>query len=178
MSLIVDNLLASERIQSTMRIAVGLSRLLVSGSAMLAMLMSCGGCHTAGRTLFAASGPGWRVQQGQALWRPRSGMPELGGDLVFATDAAGRAVIQFAKTPMALVSAQTTSNRWLIDFPPRNLGFSGRGGPPARFAWLSLPAGLAGKALVPPLRFERKPDGGWRLENTRSGEAIEGFLAQ
>jgi hypothetical protein len=27
------------------------------------------------------------------------------------------------------------------------------------------------------LRFERKPDGGWRLENTRSGETLEGFLA-
>jgi hypothetical protein len=27
------------------------------------------------------------------------------------------------------------------------------------------------------LHFESKPDGGWRLENSRTGETLEGFLS-
>ena len=44
------------------------------------------GCQTATQSLFTASGPGWHVQQGQALWRPQRGLPEFGGDLVLASD--------------------------------------------------------------------------------------------
>jgi hypothetical protein len=138
--------------------------------------MLCAGCCTAKKTLFTASGPGWRVQEGQALWRPRRGFPELGGDLVVATDEHGRCLLQFSKTPLSLVSVQTTPTQWLIQFPPRGLGFSGGRRPPARFAWLYLRAALAGEQLPSALHFETKPDGGWRLENTRSGETLEGFL--
>jgi hypothetical protein len=145
--------------------------------AFLAVIVMCGGCQTTVKSLFTASGPGWHVEQGQAVWRPRRGLPELAGDLVMATDQDGRCLVQFAKTPMTLVAAQSTSARWLIQFPPRQMSFSGHGRPPARFAWLQLHAALAGEQLPPPFRFERKPDGGWRLENTRSGETLEGFLA-
>ena len=48
--------------------------------------------------------------------------------------------------------------------------------PPTRFAWLYLPAALSGQPLPDRFRFEQKADGGWRLENTRSGETVEGFL--
>jgi hypothetical protein len=75
------------------------------------------------------------------------------------------------------VSCQTTRTNWLIQFPAGRRGFTGRRQPPARFAWLYLHAALSGEPLPPPLRFERKPDGNWRLENTRSGETLEGFLA-
>jgi hypothetical protein len=117
------------------------------------------------------------VQQGQALWRPQRGLPEFGGDVVLASDDAGRHLIQFDKTPMAILSAQTTSNRWLIKFPARNLSFSGFGAGSTRFAWLYLPRALDGQPLPRALHFERKPDGGWRLENTRTGESLEGFLS-
>jgi hypothetical protein len=147
------------------------------GSALLAILMLSAGCQTATKSLFTASGPGWHIQEGQALWRPGREYPELGGDLVLASHEDGRCLIQFAKTPMTLVSVQTTRTNWLIQFPPRRMGFSGRRQPPVRFAWLYLHAALAGEQLPSPLRFKRKPDGGWRLENTRSGETIEGFLA-
>jgi hypothetical protein len=146
-------------------------------SALLAVLMLCGGCQTVTMSLFTATGPGWYVQEGQALWRPGREYPELGGDLVLASDENGRCLIQFAKTPMTLVSVQTTRTNWLIQFPPQRMGFSGRGPGPTRFAWLYLHTALAGEPLPPPLRFERKPDGNWRLENTRSGETLEGFLA-
>ena len=144
---------------------------------MLAGLMFCGGCQTATKSLFTVSGPGWHIQEGQALWCPRRGIPELGGDIVIARDADGRCFIQFAKTPMSLVCAQTTRTNWLIQFPPAQMNFGGHGRPPTRFAFLYLHAALAGEPLPRPLHFETKPDGGWRLENPRSGETLDGFVA-
>ena len=126
--------------------------------------------------LFVAAGPGWRVQEGQALWRPRRQFPELAGELVVASHEDGRCAIQFAKTPLPLVLAQTTRTNWLIEFPAQRMSFTGRRSPPTRFAWLYLPAALSSNSLPSALRFQRKPDGGWRLENTRSGETLEGFL--
>ncbi len=135
------------------------------------------GCLTAGhKPLFIASGPEWHVQQGQALWKPGRRVPELGGDLVMATDANGRCLVQFSKTPLPFVLAQTTRTNWFIEFPPRHLSFAGRWPPPTRLAWLYLPSALAGDSLPSALRFQRKPDGGWRLENTRSGESLEGYF--
>ena len=93
-----------------------------------------------------------------------------------ASHEDGRCVIQFSKTPLPLVFAQTTRTNWLIEFPPQRMGRAGRQPPPVRFAWLYLPAALTGEPLPAELRFQHKPDGGWRLENTRSGETVEGFL--
>jgi len=146
-------------------------------SVWLTLLTLLCSCRTTTQTLFTASGPGWHVQPGQALWRPARGLLEIGGDLVLATDGHGREFIQFDKTPLSMVFAQTTTNRWLIRFPQRQMGFSGHGRGPTRFAWLYLPAALAGKQLPSPFRFERKPGGGWRLENTRTGEILEGYLS-
>jgi hypothetical protein len=140
------------------------------------LLLWCG-CQTTTQSLFTATGPGWQVQQGQALWRPKSGLPEFGGDLVLASDDAGRHLIEFDKTPINLMSAQITSNRWLIKFPQQNMSFSGHGAGSAHFGWLYLPAALEGKPLPKNFSFERKPDGGWRLENSRTGEILEGFLS-
>jgi len=146
-------------------------------SALLASLMLFCGCQTTKKSLFTASGPDWHIQEGQALWRPQRGLPEFGGDLVLASHADGRCLIQFDKTPMAILSAQTTSNHWLIKFPQRQMSFSGRGSGPTRFSWLYLNTALAGKPLPKQLHFESKPDGGWRLENSRTGETLEGFLS-
>jgi hypothetical protein len=135
------------------------------------------GCQTTTQSLFTTTGSGWHVQQGQALWRPQRGLPEFGGDLVLASDDAGRCLMQFEKTPMTILSAQTTSNRWLIKFPQRQMSFSGNGPGPVRFSWLYLPTALAGNPLPDALHFERQPAGGWRLENSRTGETLEGFLS-
>jgi len=143
---------------------------------MVAVLWLAGGCQSPVHSLFTAGGADWRVQQGQALWRPGRGLPEFGGDLVLASDGAGRHLIQFDKTPLTILSAQTTSNRWLIKFPQRDLSFSGFGPGPSRFGWLYLPAALDGKPLPKNLHFTRQADGGWRLENSRTGETVEGFL--
>jgi hypothetical protein len=151
-------------------------RQMLSSVLLLGLVFLCG-CQTSTQNLFTATGPGWRVQQGQALWRPESGLPEFGGDLVLARDDAGCCLIQFDKTPMAILSAQITTNRWLIKFPQREMSFSGRGAGWTRFAWLYLPAALDGKPLPKNFNFARKPDGGWRLENSGTGETVEGFLS-
>jgi hypothetical protein len=174
----VPRFLPSQRNHSRWRhlqAAQGLTRRV--NPSFLVCLLLLGGCQSPVHSLFTATGPGWHIQQGQAVWRPERDRPEFGGDLVLASDQAGRHLIQFDKTPMAILSAQTTSNRWLIQFPPRDLSFSGYGAGPTRFAWLYLPRALDGKPLPPALHFEHKPDGGWRLENTRTGESLEGFLA-
>lgn len=146
----------------------------------LSLLLCLGagaGCRTPiESSLFTTSGPGWQVQEGQALWRPGRSYPELAGEIVYAHNSDGRSGIQFTKTPLPLVLAQTTPQRWLIQFPPRSLSFGGRGRPPTRFAWLYLPAALAGEPLPQRFQFQRKADGGWRLENSRTGETLEGFL--
>jgi len=153
-----------------------LSRLFLRSFSLAALVFLCG-CRTTPQSLFTATGPGWHVQQGQVLWRPERGLPEFGGDLVLASDATGRSLIQFDKTPLSMVFAQTTTNRWLIRFPQRRMSFSGRGPGPIRFAWLYLPAALDGQQLPSPLHFESKPGGGWQLENTRTGEILEGYLS-
>ena len=75
---------------------------------LLAGLFFFSGCATTPESLFTVSGAGWTVQQGQALWTPRHGAPQLGGDIVLATDANGRALVQFEKMPLPLVTAQVT----------------------------------------------------------------------
>jgi hypothetical protein len=76
-----------------------------------------------------------------------------------------------------MVLAELTPAQWLIRFPQQALTYSGHGPGPTRLAWLYLPAALAGRELPKPLQFARKTDGGWRLENLRTGETLEGFLS-
>ena len=123
------------------------------------------------------SEPGWQVQQGQAVWKLGKNKPDLAGEITFARIADGRCLMEFAKTPFPLVRAKASATRWEIEFPPQKLHFSGGGQPPARLAWLQLMQALTGKPVAPPWHFEWRPNGGWRLENTRSGETLEGFLA-
>jgi hypothetical protein len=155
----------------------GWSGWVVGGAWLCILLLTCG-CRTAAKApLFQVAGPGWRVQEGQALWTPSAGLPSLGGEVLLASHPNGSSLVQFAKTPFTFVLGQTTRTNWMIQFPPRQLGFSGRNKPSTRFAWLYLGTALAAEPLPPDYSFERRPEGGWRLENTRSGEILEGFLA-
>ncbi len=104
-------------------------------------------------------------------------MPELAGDLVLASHADGRTVIEFSKTPLPMVTAQVSPGRWRIQFPARRLAFGGGGQPSKRFAWLYLSAALKDQPVPAAFQFERIADGSWRLENRRTGEMVEGFLS-
>ena len=166
--------------KSALRAGIATSRILCARSlfvGILALALLSGGCLTSpDRTLFTTNGPGWTVREGQVLWKPAGHHPELAGEIVLAQNVDGRATLQFTKTLLPVMLAQSATNRWLIQFPSQKLGFSGRGRPPQRFLWLYLPRALAGGALPEKISFTRKPDGSWRLANRQTGESLDGFL--
>jgi hypothetical protein len=149
----------------------------------LHLLILCGlmffcGCATPPpENLFTVSGPGWTLRQGQALWTPRRGAPQIGGDLTLATDIQGQAFVQFEKMPLSLVMAEVTPERWEIRFPQGGGMWTGRQPAPTRTIWLYLPAALGGKSLPEPLHFEQESNGNWLLKNPKTGESLEGFLS-
>ena len=120
--------------------------------------------------------PGWKVRQGQALWRMPGNRPELAGELLVALNVDGRCFLEFSKQPFPLVRARCGDAKWEIEFPPQKLRFAGQGMPPKRLAWLQVCRGLAGLEVAAPWRFLRRPDGSWRLDNTKGKEAVEGYL--
>lgn len=123
-------------------------------------------------------GPGdWTVRQGQAVWCPRREGPELAGDLVLSTRPSGDFLVEFSKTPLTLVSAHRVGARWEVSFPTEGRRIRGRGAGNDRLLWLRLPDALAGKPVPAPLRFAIPGPEGWKMENPRTGERIEGFLS-
>ena len=125
------------------------------------------------------SAPGWRVRQGQGVWKPSSARLELAGEIILATRDDGDYFVQFSKTPLTLAVAQKQGPRWRIDFGQGQRHWSGIGTPPGRFCWFELP--LAMSAPAKPLdhgwKLVPRDDGNWLLENSQTGERIEGFLS-
>lgn len=144
------------------------------GAAALALLL---GCRTPSESALPAPvGADWHVQQGQAVWCPGRGRPELAGEVLVASASGDRWLAELTKTPMSLVVASRSAGRWTIQFPGAGRRYSGRGDPPTRFLWCYLRPALAGETLPGRLRFEQKPEGRWRLANPATGETLEGFL--
>lgn len=135
------------------------------------------GCETVPSNLFTVSGPAWHVQQGQALWTPRAGAPQFGGDLVVATNGLGDSLVQFAKTPISLVAAQTTPQYWTLNFYQLGGFWKGHQPAPKKTIWPYLTDALEGKPLPEPLHFEQQSNGNWLMENEKTGERLEGFLS-
>lgn len=141
----------------------------------LAFLLSA--CNTRPLPPANFSAPGWTIQQGQAVWRSKKDAPEIAGELLLATNANQRTVLQFTKTPFPFLIAQTTTNSWQLEVPAQNKKYSGPGRPPKRVAWFYLPPALQGVAPPRPWVFKKLADENWHLENTISGEMIEGYLS-
>ncbi|MFO1501942.1 MAG: hypothetical protein U1G07_26800 [Verrucomicrobiota bacterium] len=153
----------------------------VGSSASIALaligLLLFAGC-TAPRASFRAdlSAPGWHVRQGQAVWHPGNGKPEIAGELVLAVRLPDEAFVQFSKTPFPIVSAQRDRNGWQIEFP-QGRRFAGTRRPPARLIWLFLPFCI--EAGAPPPRnwaVERVGPEQWRAERRHSSETLEVYL--
>jgi len=117
---------------------------------------------------------GWRVQQGQAVWKPARGKPELAGELLLATNVYGGFIVQFTKTPFPLATAQASGDCWQLDFESGKYAWRGRGQPPARFVWFQLPHAMTGEGVTRGWRFERIATNSWRFENVHTGETLEG----
>lgn len=143
-----------------------------------AVLLSLGGCRTAVPIPpFNVAEAGWQVRQGQAVWRARTGLPPLAGEIVVAWNRDGRGFVQFTKTPFTLLNARISPLGWTMEFPPQRRSYRGNGPPPSRFGWLHLLRTLAGQPLDPPWEMAGQADGDWCLRNPRTGEQIEGFLS-
>jgi hypothetical protein len=143
------------------------------------LLAFCAGCRTAGPLPPADfSAAGWRVQQGQAVWRPTSRRPELAGDLLVATNVNGNIFVQFSKVPFPLATARISGDQWQIVFGADGFSWRGRGAPPDRFAWFQLPRALRDQNPGSHWKFARPTSQSWRLENSRTGETLEGEALQ
>ena len=140
------------------------------------LLLGCAlGCRSV-RPLPPAdlSEPGWTVRQGQAVWK--NGESDLGGEIIFAARSGRSASLQFIKTPLPLVSAQTSGSQWTIHFVAEDRTISGKGTPPSQLIWLHLADALHGVSPPAPLRFNSGVTGNWELVNVKTGESISGFL--
>jgi hypothetical protein len=119
----------------------------------------------------------WSLHEGQAVWSARRAAPEIAGDLIVATNTEARAFVQFTKTPLPFLVAQSTTNSWQLHSVPDNRTYSGHGRPPVRAIWLWLPRCLAGDTPPKPLAWERRDNDSWRLQNNATGEFLEGYLS-
>ncbi|HEX4644428.1 MAG TPA: LysM domain-containing protein [Verrucomicrobiae bacterium] len=119
---------------------------------------------------------GWKILQGQAVWRAKEDAPEIAGELVMATNADGRAFLEFTKDPLPLLIAQTTAASWQIEFVPQNRSLSGRGKPPARLGWLYLTACMEGQPPPKHWHLQQTNYNRWRMEDPGRGEVLDWLL--
>jgi hypothetical protein len=139
------------------------------------LLFCCAGCRTTNPLPPADfSAPGWSVQHGQAVWKPATNGPELAGDLLLATNVNGNFFLQFSKIPFPLATAQVSGDQWQIEFSADKYSWHGHGTPPDRFGWFQLPPALRDPNLAGNWRFTRAETNAWRLENSHTGETLEG----
>lgn len=154
--------------------------LAIDGFTLLALgFLFCISCRTATSPPPADfSAPGWLLRQGQAVWKPSQSLPELACDLLLAVNTNRNYVVQFSKTPFLLAAAQVADSRWQIEFGAGQHSWRGRGAPPARFVWFQLVRILAGTPADDPWKFTSRTDRSWRLENSVTGEFLEGQFFQ
>jgi hypothetical protein len=144
---------------------------------MVVLAVASSGCRTSVPMPPADfSGGGWQVRQGQAVWKPSKSRPELAGELLFAVRTNGDCFVQFDKIPFPLAAAQITGDEWHIRFGTGKYAWRGHGEAPGRFVWFQLPRALASQPLARHWNLERDGES-WRLENSRTGESLEGSLA-
>ncbi len=141
------------------------------------LLLALGGCRTVPLPPVNLSEAGWKLREGQAVWRSGKRASEIAGELQLATHPDGRVWLQFTKSPIPLVVAQITPTHWQIQFVPQNRAFSGPGQPPTSLGWLQLARAVSGGTPTPAWSWQKQADGSWRLENASSGELIVGYFA-
>ncbi|HEY3760592.1 MAG TPA: hypothetical protein VGN23_02490 [Verrucomicrobiae bacterium] len=144
-------------------------------SSILAFTLT--GCSTAPLPPTNLSTPGWTVQQGQAVWKPIAGRPDIAGDLLMATNTDGDCFIQFTKTPLTLATARISDGRWQLEFGNDQYSWRGKNPPPTRFVWFQLPRALAGTNIARNWQFQSTTNG-WQFANHHTGETLEGEFFQ
>ncbi len=145
---------------------------------LLVLLASLAACRT-GPILQSPNidAKSWTIRRGQAVWQRDRKAPPIAGELLVATNPDGQFLVQFTKTPFPTVIAQAAPTQWQVQFFPQGWTFSGRGEPPGKWVWFQLPRALAGAKRTLDWSFHAQAKDAWRLENLRTGESLEGYLA-
>ncbi|HEX3720393.1 MAG TPA: hypothetical protein VH595_20770 [Verrucomicrobiae bacterium] len=120
------------------------------------------------------SEPGWRVWNGQAVWKPMKTIPELTGDVVVAVNTNGDALVQFSKT-IPFATARLDGRHWQIEFPAGNRVYSGHYPLPGHFAWFQLPALAEGNSLSKGWVEKGNLDQ-WEVSRRHGSETLRGYL--
>ena len=123
------------------------------------------------------SEPGWVVREGQAVWKSKPDALGISGRLLVAMHWNGFNVVQFTPTNGPVVSAQSTTNAWRVQFAGQNKLSTGRGKAPERSVWLQLPGALLGNSAEETDWIMTRERGvPWRFKNDLTGESLEGAL--
>jgi hypothetical protein len=144
---------------------------------LLAATLGVAGCqthHPYSWPPYKLSDPGWKIWNGQAVWKPRKSIPELTGDVMLAVNTNGDSFLQFTKTlPFAMVRAD--GHRWQVEFPAAHRIYKGHYPLPHFFAWLQLPAMTEGR---PPGKgwIEKGGLDNFELHSRLTGETLHGYL--
>jgi hypothetical protein len=147
-----------------------------SCSALLLLLLFAAGCATLTPLPPAdLSAQGWSVKRGQAVWKFGARAPEVVGELVVAARSDGELFAQFSKAALTVAVARADTTRWELDLTMFQRRLAGRGAPDERFALFQLARQLNGVPPVEPWLHTENADGGWRWENPRTGEYLEGY---
>jgi hypothetical protein len=145
---------------------------------LLATVLACSGCITRPPLPpVDLQAEGWKVRQGQAVWKRNREAPELAGELLVAS-RPGHSLVQFTKAPFTILSGRQTPQSWEMRVPMRNERHAGPGTAPKRLVWFHLPRVLDGARVARPWTWELRQDGTWRLGNERTREYIEGYLLE
>lgn len=120
--------------------------------------------------------PGWKVQEGQVLWKPRTDRESIAGDLMVAQNTAGDILVSLSKSPFPIFTAQTSGILWRIDFIDRGRSYYGFGRPPRKFIWFRLPELIDGASAPKGWEVREVADGEWTISNGKTGETIRVVL--
>jgi len=143
---------------------------------VLFLAIAGAGCQTLPLPPVNIAEAGWNLRQGQAIWRPTRNKPEIVGEITVARrPESNRAFIEFTKTPFPILTAQLAEESWEINFVPERRSFHGKGEPPPRLIWLWVPVVLAGTPPPKNWSFRQLDPDHWQLENSQTGESLEGF---
>ena len=154
-----------------------LSRRTLARAAALIPFLALTACRTPALPKADLSAPGWRIFQGQAVWKANHDAPEISGEILLAQKSDGQNFVQFTKTPVPFAIAQSTTNAWRLEIPMQNKTFGAPGKTPSRIIWFQLAHAVAGQPLKNPWTW-RGSENNWHLENSATGESLEGYFSK
>lgn len=148
-----------------------------SVTCLCAVLISLTGCRTAPPIQpVNLQEPGWTLHEGQAVWTLPKHDTTIAGGLLIATHPSGDVFAQFSKGPMTMALAQRSLTAWRLEIPARSKIYSTHGKPPRRIIWFQLANALTDSSLDKGWVWTIDSQEKWALENTRSGELLEGVF--